>query len=221
MNILIFAPHPDDDILGCGGSIVKRIQNGDHVTVVYITSGDAGDQTTPKEELANIREKEALDAATVLGVKDLIFFRQPDGYIRYSKELLTRMVNIIREKTPDMVYMPHELDFPSDHKEASQLILEALRRSGASAHQEYTGAPWSVSTVLGYEVWTPISNPSYTEDISGVMSQKLEAMKKHASQLTNVRYDQAIEGLNAYRGVLSEKGKYCECFTVIRLKEVK
>ena len=64
-------------------------------------------------------------------------------------------------------------------------------------------------------IW-PLSAVSYTEDISGVMDTKMEALSTHKSQLANVAYDEAIRGLNRYRGAMSGMGTYCECFAVDR-----
>lgn len=97
-KILVFAPHPDDDVIGCGGSIAKHTKQGSKVTVVYMTSGDAGSLNYSKEELAQIREKEARSAAEILGVEDLIFLRNSDGYLEYNKENLVKIIELIRDK---------------------------------------------------------------------------------------------------------------------------
>jgi len=217
MKILVLAPHPDDDVLGCGGTILNHTQKGDEVFVVFLTSGDAGDLSISKEELATIRKKEAQEAAKVLGVKNLIFLDIPDGQIEYGQPHLVQLIETIRKIQPDIVYMPHAKEAHRDHANTFILGYEAIIRAGANSFQEYKGKSWYVPTVLCYEVWTPLQDVHYIADISVHINKKLEALRKHASQIKNLQYDEAIKGLNRYRGAMTGKGKYCESIQVIRI----
>jgi N-acetylglucosamine malate deacetylase 1 len=215
MNILVVSPHPDDDILGCGGSIINHIKKGNQVSILYLTSGESGDATIQKNDLATIREKEATSGAETLGVSDVTFLHETDGGVTFNPSIIKTMTEIFRQKHPDILYIPHKHEGHRDHRITSDICMEAIYRSGANAFGEYEGKPHTVGTVLAYEVWTPLSSFSYMEDISDVMEQKVIALKKHASQLKNVAYDEAIRGLNRYRGALTGKGIYCECFEVV------
>jgi LmbE family N-acetylglucosaminyl deacetylase len=77
-----------------------------------------------------------------------------------------------------------------------------------------------VETVLAYEVWTPLSEFNYVEDISEFVSVKTAALKKHQSQLQIIRYDEATEGLARYRGAMTGKGKHCEVFAVNKVTDL-
>jgi hypothetical protein len=66
-------------------------------------------------------------------------------------------------------------------------------------------------------VWTPLQEVSYCEDISEFMELKLEALRHHVSQLSHVKYDSAVEGLNWYRGSMTQTGKYGEGFQVLKM----
>jgi len=221
-RVLVFAPHPDDDIIGCGGSIAKHIQQGREVTVVYMTSGESGSTTCPKIELAKIRTEEAVQAAKILGLgeQDLVFLGKPDGYLLYSKDNIIELITLIRDKRPNLVYMPHQNDLHKDHVVTHELAAEACRRSGGPWFQECTGQPWNVENILGYEVWTPLQELSYIEDISDYMEIKLEALNQHESQLRDIQYEEGIKGLNQYRGIMTGKGNYCECFQVMRISRI-
>ncbi|MPN42796.1 hypothetical protein SDC9_190354 [bioreactor metagenome] len=70
--------------------------------------------------------------------------------------------------------------------------------------------------MLGYEVWTPIQAVGHVEDISEFMSIKLEALQNHRTQTKYIKYDDAIQGLNRYRGIMSGKGDFCEYFQMIQ-----
>jgi LmbE family N-acetylglucosaminyl deacetylase len=215
-SILVFAPHPDDDIIGCGGSIAKHIQLGNQVSIIYMTSGEAGSLESKPVELLHIREDEAQKAAASLGVTDLIFLHNPDGYLEYNQENLSTIVAIIRSKKPTLVYIPHSADAVPDHMLTHQLAAEGCRRAAGPWFQECGEQPWSVKHILGYEVWTPLQRVSHSEDISAFISLKLAALQMHKSQIKYIPYDQAIQGLNRYRGIMTGKGDYCECFQLIQ-----
>ena len=103
MNILVVAPHPDDDLIGCGGSMIRHLRNGHPLTVAYMTSGDAGSLRHTKEDLTEIRERETRQAAKILGINELIFLRNADGYLQYNQNNLVRLINLIREKKPEII----------------------------------------------------------------------------------------------------------------------
>ncbi len=216
MNILVFSPHPDDDVLGCGGSIIKHAQMDHRVTVVYLTSGEAGNIRYSKAELARIRENEARQASALLGTKEVVFLRNEDGYLAYNKDTLIPVINLIRSQQPDIVYIPHKNDGHKDHMATHEIVLEAIERANSGYLQDITGKPWLVKDVLCYEVWTPLQNITYVEDIGQQMHIKLQALAVHQSQIENRDYHEAIEGLNRYRGVMTSKGLYCECFEILK-----
>ncbi|HPS56977.1 MAG TPA: PIG-L family deacetylase [Spirochaetota bacterium] len=215
-RVMVFAPHPDDDVLGCGGRIAMHTAKGDEVITVFMTSGEAGSLTYPCDELLAIRENEARQASLRLNVQETIFFRNPDGYLEFNRDNLVQTTGLIRTKKPDIIYIPHKLDGNEDHRVTGRLVLDACRRAGGPWFRECPGSPWSVKTILAYEVWTPLQDVSYIEDITPYMEQKLDALRIHASQLKDIRYDDAILGLNQYRGIMSGKGRYCECFQIVK-----
>ena len=215
-RIMIFAPHPDDDIIACGGSIAKHVQKGNSVSIVYISSGEAGSLSYPPEELANIREEEARRAAAVLGVTDLSFLRKPDGYISFDREAMEKIIRLIRSKKPTRIYLPHAQESVRDHQQTHQLVIEACKRASGPWFQTCGQEPWSITSILAYEVWTPLQNFTLTEDISDFITIKLAALREHQSQITDIAYDEAIQGLNRYRGITSGAGQYCECFQLIK-----
>lgn len=219
-KVIVFAPHPDDDLIGCGGSISKHIKQGNEVTIVYMTSGDAGSLKYSKQELVKIRETEAKNATKILGVDDLIFLRNADGYLEYNKENLVKIIDVIRDKKPNIAYIPHKNDAHKDHMKTNELVLEAIGRASGPWFQECKGKPWSVEIVLCYEVWTPLQEFSYVEDITEFIELKIKALGQHKSQIQDIQYDEAVKGLNRYRGIMTGKGKYCECFQVLKINKL-
>jgi N-acetylglucosamine malate deacetylase 1 len=220
MDVLIFAPHPDDDLIGCGGSMIRLRSEGHHLTVVYMTSGEAGSLVYAREALAKLREEEARQAADLVGAGELIFLRKTDGGLSYEETTLTELVRLIRRHQPGLVYMPHRRDSHKDHRVTHELVAEALRRASGPWFPGCGNQPWHVDTVLSYEVWTPLQDITYTEDITAFISLKGEAIRKHQSQIRDVAYDEAALSLNRYRGVTTGKGRYCECFAVLSVGKI-
>lgn len=215
-KILSFGAHPDDIELGCGGTERKLIQEGYEVTHVYITSGEAGSQTIEKHELRSLREKEALDSADLLGVKDVIFLRAPDGLTLFTEELRAKVINLIREIQPEIVFVHGACDLFPDHRIVHQLILSAITGAAGPWFQETTGVPWAVKQILGYEVWHPMQDYALAIDITETLQAKMEALACFKSQVDPTRYDEAFKGLARYRGVMSWAGDYAEVFEVIK-----
>lgn len=215
-NIMVFAPHPDDDIIGCGGSVARHVQQGDQVSIVYMTSGEAGSLQFSARELAHLREEEARKAAGCLGVTDVTFLGNPDGYLEYNKKNLDWIVAALRAEQPSIVYTPHSRDAVPDHLNTYRLAVEGCRRAAGPWYQECGTRPWQVKTILGYEVWTPLAEVGHCQDITEQISLKLTALQMHKTQIESIPYHEAIKGLNRYRGVMTGRGDYCECFQLIQ-----
>lgn len=215
-KVMVFAPHPDDDIIGCGGSIARHIRQGDQVAIIYLTSGEAGSLRCDASRLAALRENEARQAAHLLGVNELFFLRYPDGYLAYTQSGLDTMVDLVRRIRPNRVYLPHSQEAVPDHHTTYGLAIEGIRRAAGPWFQHGELTPWRVDTILGYEVWTPLTSIGHSQDISEYMNLKLDALRMHRTQIESISYDEAVEGLNRYRGVMTGLGTYCECFQLIR-----
>jgi len=185
-----------------------------------MTSGDAGSLDYTRKELARIREDEARKAAQAIGFRELTFLRNPDGYLKYDAENLKKLVELVRKKRPNIVYVHAESDAHQDHRTTYKLVNEAVVRAGGPFFQECRGEPWEVETVLAYEVWTPLSDFNYIEDVSEFIKEKVAALRKHESQVKIARYDEAAEGLARYRGAMTGRGKYCEVFKIVKAFDV-
>ncbi|HML90395.1 MAG TPA: PIG-L family deacetylase [Methylomusa anaerophila] len=218
--MLVFSPHPDDDVIGCGGSILKHVKKGNVVSVVHITSGDSGSLIYSPGQTISIREDEADKAAKFLGISEVHFFRNADGNLSYTWENLSRIISLLRSLRPDVVYLPHKQDSHRDHRITHELVSESCLRAGSPEAQECGQQLWSVGVILCYEVGTPLPEVNYVEDISEWMEAKVEAMRLHKSQLANLAYDEAVRHLNRLRGITTGRGAYCECFQVLKVSEL-
>jgi N-acetylglucosamine malate deacetylase 1 len=202
VNVLVVAPHPDDESIGCGGTIALHTSNGDHVEVVFLTSGELGLKHLPVTEARSIREAEAQAAATILGVAKLHFLRQPDWMLNdHIDQAAPELANILAKVRPDVIYAPHPGEDHPDHRVALEVLQTALSRLPRVGVQIY-----------GYEIWTPVATYDHVVDISALMETKLSAIRSYVSQLKAFRYDEAIAGLNQYRGALAGHCRFAEVF---------
>lgn len=209
MNVLVLAPHPDDETIGCGGTLIHHVGRGDRVTAVFLTSGELGLKQLPLEEAWRVRESEALIAAEVLGLSAMHFLRCPDWFLGdHLVQAAALLRPIVTQEQPALIYVPHVLEWHPDHK-ASLPIL----RSALDPHDAETLA------IRAYEVWTPLAEYDHVEEITGSMTQKLRAVRCYASQLSELHYDRAVEGLNAYRGEMAARRPYAEVFATLDHRE--
>src|SRR5262245_8981486 len=127
MNVLVIAPHPDDEAIGCGGAIGAHVARGDRVTTVFLTSGELGLKHLPREEAWRIRESEAHAAAQVLGLADLLFMRGPDWCLNEQvAEMAQQLAGILTDVGPNVVYFPHPDDAHPDHQVTADILGLAL-----------------------------------------------------------------------------------------------
>jgi LmbE family N-acetylglucosaminyl deacetylase len=202
MNVLVIAPHPDDEAIGCGGSIRLHAQKGDRVTVVFLTSGELGLKHLAPTQAWRIRESEAEAAASHLGVSTLKFLRLPDWFVSdHVPEASLALKTIIADEMPEIVYVPHSGEWHPDHKIALSATQTAIVAARATPQN-----------ILAYEVWTPMAEHQLVQNITSVMAVKLLAVNQYRSQLTGFRYDRAVRGLNQYRGELAGHCRFAEVF---------
>jgi LmbE family N-acetylglucosaminyl deacetylase len=211
MNILVIAPHPDDEAIGCGGTLCKHTAHGDRVVVVFLTSGELGLKGLPREKAWAIREAEAKRAAKILSVAAIEFLRLPDWTVGdYVKEGARLLAPILKREKPEIIYLPHPREWHPDHKAALPVLRAASRKSGFASPE-----------LRGYEVWSPIAEHDQVENISDVMPQKLRALRAHRSQLGEFDYVRAVRGLNEFRGELAGRCRYAEVFQTLSLKQAR
>jgi N-acetylglucosamine malate deacetylase 1 len=200
-RVLVLSPHPDDEAIGCGGTLCRHSAAGDEIRVIFLTSGERGSRVMSLGETASVREKEAQAAALVLGIAGMEFLRGPDGRLRSSTALVGKIVEAIEGFRPDYLYTTHGGEAHSDHRAAFRTAMSAV----ANAPR-----PWPA--VRLFEVWTPLKEPTHLEDITPHVAAKTRAVRCYASQCDNVRFDEACIALNRYRGLMHGESNYAEAF---------
>jgi len=207
MNVLVIAPHPDDEAIGCGGALCAHRDSGARISVVFLTSGELGLKHLPPEQAWAIRESEAKKAAKILGVGNLNFLRCSHWMLGDEITKASALLGpLLQEQSPDVIYLPHPIEAHPDHRVALPIVQAAWKSCSFSA-----------PAVRLYEVWTPLSSYDIVQDISKFMPQKIQALREHASQLKDLDYVQAITGLNQYRGVMAGRCQFAEVFAQTKL----
>ena len=176
LDILAFGAHPDDVELGCGGTIISHIANGKKIGIVDLTKGEMGTRGTPE-----IREKEAEEAADIMGVDFRLNLEFPDAFLDNSKESKMQIVKLIRQYQPEIVLATAIEDRHPDHGNAAQLISDACFISGLRKLEIENLEAWRPKAVYHYIQFKEII-PSVVVDISNFYEQKMEAVGAHKSQ---------------------------------------
>lgn len=204
-NILVISPHPDDESIGCGGTLRRHVLEGDTVQVVFLTSGERGGHGRSREDTMRIREQEAREAAAILGLAEIEFWRVPNGSLRMTKKLIDRLSSRLNEWPADIIYTTHDREMHPEHRAAARLVRRAV--SGLSAK---TAKP----KVFMFEVWTPLQRMDEIVDITPYIEAKREAIRAHQSQCEVMGFDDAFLGLARYRGEMFSwpEGDYAEIF---------
>jgi LmbE family N-acetylglucosaminyl deacetylase len=187
-RVMVIGAHPDDPEFGAGGTIAKLAAQGKEITYVLATSGDKGshDPLVRPGQLATRREQEQRNAAAVLGVKEVIYLRYPDGILENTLALRARLAHLIRQHKPHILFAIdpwRHYQLAPDHRAAGYAALDALwaaREWHIFAEQLYGDeAPWRVSQAYLY--WT--DNADHFEDISDTIDKKIAALACHVSQV--------------------------------------
>lgn len=205
-KILVIAPHHDDEVIGCGGSIAYANKKGYLVDVVYMTSGYAGiPETTDINRAIEIREDEAKLAGKILGVYQQYFFRNPDRALVYSIDNIKQLIALIRSIGYSWLFFPHKEEKDHEHQVVYQIAKEAVWLSSKRYFPEL-GDPVNIKNILLYEVWSPLHHFNIKIDISDFLELKKQALLSYRSQFTE-RQVNGILGLNMYRSAMTGSDK--------------
>lgn len=199
-RVLVFAPHPDDETLGCGGTLAQLVRRCP-VKVVLVTDGSGGNDLPAGTD--RIRQAEFRRALAVLGVTDTVMLNQPDGAFMATPALTAQVRQLLADYQPDWVLLPSPLDYHRDHVRIAAW-LEPLCRQAAS-----------VTHLLFYEIWAPVP-ATHVVDITDEKLLKQAALAEHRTAMACGDYERAIDGLNRYRGLYLGRDRLAEAFWVER-----
>ncbi len=180
LDILAFGAHPDDVELGCAATIAKEVSLGKKVGIVDLTRGELGTRGT-----AEIRDKEATNAAEILDVEVRINLGFADGFFINDKNHQLAIIQLLRKYKPEIVLCNAIDDRHIDHGKGSKLVSDACFLSGLQKITTYlddkTQEKWRPKHVYHYIQWKNIQ-PDFVIDVSNFMNKKIEAVMAYESQ---------------------------------------
>lgn len=214
MKVLVIAPHPDDEILGCGGTIIKHSQAGDEVFRCLVTKAYTPDWS---EEFLRARQVEIKASGEIVGIKKTYFLDFSTAKLDTvpQKELNEALSKAVKEVEPDVLYIPHQGDIHKDHRLVFESSLVAARLTGSR-----------IKKILSYETpseteWGQAIEPFIPDiyvNVSKTFDKKIEAMKAYKSEIREYPHPRSLEVLRVIaqkRG--SEAGiELAEGFALIR-----
>ena len=217
MNILVIAPHADDEILGVGGTISRYISEGNNVYVCITTRGY---EPIFSRVLSEKVLKEASACHNLLGIKETYYLDFPSSMLEKIErnELNEKLLNVVDMVRPDIVFIPHFGDMQKDHEIIAKAAMVILRPK----YKHKVPIIYSYETLSETELNIPhVTNafiPNVYIDITKFLAIKQEAMKQYQTQIGNFpnpRSLEAIEALAKYRGSTIQVNA-AEAFSLIR-----
>lgn len=223
-NILVVAAHPDDEVLGCGGTIARYVKEGHKVSVMIlgegVTSRDEKRQKFKRGKNLSSLEREAKKANSCFGVKDILFCRLPDN--RFDTLALLDIVKLIEKQItkikPEVVFTHAAGDLNIDHCITHRAVITATRPLSRQFVKEIYAFEVPSSTEWAFQQFMPIFRPCMFIDIKDTLKMKIEALmlyKSESGKFPHPRSAEALTALAIYRG--SAAGlEAAEAFELIR-----
>jgi len=186
-KLLILAAHPDDDTVGVGGTIIRAIQRGARVRVIYVTDGGTGGSGSYQSN-AQTRTREAKALAEKLGY-EIVFLGAPDGDFPVTEDLERKLIDEIRSFEPTAVFVPWILESHVSHRQMNKLLLGSYKNFAFDA------------PIFAYSVWSNLPVNVFV-DITSTMDAKIDAVSEWKSQVNIFDYKNFVRGLNGYYSYL-------------------
>jgi len=217
-KILILAPHADDEILGCGGTIHKYKKLGYQIHIVILTNANIGDEELFSKNLIKKIRKEAYNANKILNIKNLIFYDLPaprlDQYPIYK--IANLIEKIFKQIKPDTVFIPSEKDMHFDHKIINNAAMIAARPINKN----------NIKRIFAYETlsethWGVCFNKPFSPNYFEILNEenikfKKKSFQQYKSQLKKFPHPRSVKGvvtLANFRG-MQINSQYAEAFEV-------
>ncbi len=202
MNILVLAAHPDDEVLGCGGTIARRAQEGHQVYLAILGEGITSRYVQPEEadqELLQALRARSKDVARLLGAQDVFTYSLPDN--RFDTLPLLDIVKIIEDLIqrvkPEVLYTQHGGDLNIDHNIVYRASLTATRPMMGHPIKTVYAYEVASSTEWAFQRFAPVFTPNTFVDIHTTLGLKIEAMELYESEARSFPHPRSPEALRA------------------------
>jgi len=220
-SVLVVAAHPDDEVLGCGGTIARHVVEGDLVHVVFMADGVQSRRIDGSEEL-QLRNQARDEALKILGVSECNVLDFPDNRMDSLPllDVVQALEPIIKHVQPSRVYTHHHGDLNVDHRVTHQAVMTACRPVPGSSVREILAFEVMSSTEWATPGVAPFV-PNAFVDISDYLPKKLEALAAYDMEMRPAPHSRCvtnIEALARHRGNCVGV-EVAEAFEVIRVLE--
>lgn len=208
---LVLAPHPDDEVFGCGGTLARLRQQGAEIHVHILTDGGGYSQGDERQHICQTRREETDRALGILGIGAASHAGFPDRGLSGHAGLARHLVELIEQQQPQLVFAPSLWEIHPDH-------LALARAACAAVTNPRLGV---APTIMFYEIGSP-QRSNCLIDITSVWEIKQQAMSSFPSQLAQQDYLRHISGLNQYRSyTLPAEVRYVEAFIRLSAEELQ
>lgn len=194
-NVLVIAPHQDDESIGCGGTIIKHVRDGGHLEIVFCTSDNA-------------RAEETREATKILGSRVNHFLQFEVGSLHsLNSALVSRFTNVFEKACPDVIFLPFMLDNHADHIAISRAFAKSYKQNPIDC------------LVYAYPVWNTLM-PNVVYDITSVWEDKKRAIECYKSQTATRDYVKMASSIAQFWAIVKGKNiEYAETFFKATAKE--
>ena len=219
MNVLVIACHPDDEVLGCGGTILKHVKEGDKVYLCVVTNAIESLKLSKKQ--ADSRRLEVINSSSILKIKKTFFLDLPSVRLDTIPifEVIKKLSGVIKEVNPQVVYTHNSSDPNQDHKIVHQASIVATRPLPDLSIKKVV--VYEVPSSTTYSFFKNPFSPNMFVDIESFMNRKIKALAVYKSEVKKYPHPRSGKGIKIYalfRGLMCGK-KCAEAFEII--KEIK
>ena len=200
-NILVIAAHPDDEILGCGGTLAKYSSQGHNINILFLTNGVSA-RSLPKKEMLKLisaRKSSALKAKKIIGAKKIFFLDFEDNQLDAYPllKIIKPIEKIIFKIKPNTIYTHFEEDLNIDHQIVNRAVVTICRPQKLNSVKEIFFFEIPSSTEWQIKKKQKFFSPNYFEDISKVKKYKINALKCYKSELKKWPHPRSIKGVTS------------------------
>jgi len=202
MNVLVIAAHPDDEVLGCGGTIARLGQEGHHIYIAIL--GEGVTSRYEQREAADQKELETLhrrahQAAHELGAKDVFLYQLPDNLFDTVPllKVVKTVEDLVADLKPDIIYTHHGSDLNVDHQIVHQAVLTATRPMQGQPVREIYAFEVPSSTEWAFQRLEPPFRPNVFVDIAGTLNIKLDAFSHYETEIRPFPHPRSLEAIEA------------------------
>ena len=202
MKVLVLAAHPDDEVLGCGGTIARLAAGGADVSILILAEGltsRVGFDPARDQPLLNLHRERALRAGAILGAREVRFSGFPDQKLDTIPLLdVTHAIEAeIARVVPEIVYTHHGGDLNMDHVIVHRATLTATRPTGGCPVRRLHTYEIASSTEWAFQSFAPVFRPTTFVDITPFLERKVEAMEVYASEARPFPHPRSPQALRA------------------------